>query len=460
MNHRKYILFIALLMTAISNVFVSCTGYDDESDARGIGVIHGDVLSRATAYTAPVGDCELINSWWVVFVDGSNKIAKVVEREAFKTYAVKREDFVLELAAGTYDVYSFANISKATVEGLAGVSAGTIAEGATMPDLDNVEYDINSLIANGTLKDDLETPIPMSGKKTVTVTEGEQSLEFEVIRMMAKIEFIFRNSCKNKDITLKSLTFLPVNEGIIPLMPNYSTLEYNNEKDPVLIDHDVTTENLTFDFTNKTKYPESIILHKQSYSTESFTHCFYIRESLAETHPTKHFKIEMVIEGRDDKENEPVYTISSKDYRGLNRNDYLQIPIRFTDYKVDLAVDFYPPIGGFPPVIVENKPTEFYCTFGTEGDFQIIPTVYDTDAGSYLPLSKYNYELLEVEDPDGIFVTGHEPQINTYTGELTGTLNTGLGTASVYVHVYIPDPLDPSIQQDFWRRIYIIRKNS
>ena len=459
MNHRKYILFITLLVAAISNVFVSCTG-DDDDDVKGIAVVHGELMTRATAYTTPVGDCELINSWWIVFVDGSGNIAKVVDREAFKTYAVKREDFVLELAAGTYDVYSFANISKATVAGLAGVSESAFAVGNAMPDLDDVEYNINSLIANGTLKDDLETPIPMSGKKSVIVTGGEQSLEFEVIRMMAKIEFIFRNSCKSHPITLKSLTFRPVNEGIIPLMPDYSTLEYNNEKDPVLIDHDVTTENLTFDFTNKTKYPESIVLTANSYNTESFTHCFYVRESLAETHPTKHFKIEMVIEGRDDKSNEPVYTISSKDYKGLNRNDYLQIPIRFTDYKVDLTVDFYPPIGGFPPVMLEYAPNEFYCTFGTEGDFQIIPTVYDTDVSSYLPLSKYNYELLEVEDPDGIFVTGHEPQINSLTGELTGTLNTGLGTASVYVHIWVPDPLFPEIQQDFWRRIYIIRKNS
>lgn len=460
MNHRRYILFITLLMTAISSIFVSCAGDDDENDVRGVAVVHGELTTRS-AYTTPVNDCELINSWWIVFVDDNNIIAKVVERESFKTYAVKSEDFVLELEAGTYNVYSFANISMATVAGLAEVSADAFAEGKTMPALDAVNYNINNLIENGTLKDELETPIPMSGKKSgVTVTGGEQSLEFEVIRMMAKVEFIFRNDCKNHNITLKSLTFRSVNKGLIPLMPDYSTLAYNNEKDPVLVGHDVTTDSLKFDFTDGTKYSNQISLSANSYSTESFTHCFYVRESLAESHPTKHFKIEMVIDGRGDEDNEYVYTISGKDYTGLNRNDYLQIPIRFTDYKVDLAVNFYPPIGGFSPVILENKSKELYCRFGTEGDFEIIPTVYDTNIGSYLAVSEYDYELIEVDDPNSIFVSGHEPSINAFTGEITGTLNSNEGTAGIYVHISVPDPENPEVQQDFWRWIYIIRKNS
>lgn len=448
---------------------MSCSSDEQELDNGGKAIVYGNIVTRATnddTYVGAIGDKELINDWWVVFVTQNNTIEKIVSRDSYKNTAIKREGFQVELNGGKYTVYTFANISKSTVEGLLTGTVKTITENGTMPDLSDVKFDINDTsiggIANGTLVSKLGNVIPMSGKVEKTFSAGLQNMDFEVVRMVAKMDFIFKNMCASP-VTIKSLRLSPVNEGVIPLIPNTTVDTQYSEKDPTILEG-VAAKTLEFDFTNTTLYPTSIVLAANSASDNSkwYTHSFYVRESSASSHPTKHFRIELSISGRDDKTSEALYTITEKlngnDFTGFNRNDYIQIPIVFTDYRVGLIADSYAPIGGYPTEITENNKNEFYCKFAHQGDFMIAPYLNKAKDNSPLYYPDFDYEILSIDDPDEIFVEGKEPTMSS-TGEITGKLNTKEGTASVYIHIWVYTNAAHTLQQDFNRRIYIIRKN-
>ena len=457
---------------------MSCSSDEQELDNGGKAIVYGTVFTRANdiTYVNPSGDNELINDWWVVFVTQNNTIEKIVSRESYKTTAVEQEGFQVELDGGTYTVYTFANISKSTVEGLLTGEIKTITEGKQMPDLTGVKFNINNVIPNGTLVRDLDEGIPMSSKIEKEFKAGPQSMSFEVIRMVAKMDFIFKNMCKSP-VTLHSLRLLPINVGYIPLIPNSTVDIQYEESDPTILEG-VDTTSLKFNFLDAdfldAEDKDSIVLEANSSTDNSkwYTHSFYVRESSASKHPTKHFRIELTIYGRDNKAQEAIYTITDKlsgqDFTGFNRNDYIQIPIAFTDFKVELEADSYAPIGGYPTEITENKKNEFYCKFATPGEFTITPYLRSASTGDLLYYPNCDYEIVSVDDPDKIFydsslatdVQGKLPVKDTTTGEIIGKLNTHVGTASVYIHImYYPDPSVKTVHQDFYRRIYIIREN-
>ena len=465
----------SLLVLAIMtmSLFAACTSnvfeYNGTVDAYKRKVtLHGSIVSRsgatsrASTYKDTQIDNELIQSWWIVFVNRSNnKIAAIKQRETGKSTYVRDEQFLLNLNAGQYDVYSFANISKSEVEALSNV--GTIELDGDFPAAlsnGNAAYDITKLIPNGTKEG--EKLIPMTGHKTISVSSTDEvEEEFEVIRMVAKIELLFKNASQ-KDIKVLYAKIYPLNVGNISVIPDYSTLTYGSETDPKLMSSGVTATDssnptqITFatdDGSGTNIYPS---LAAVSSTSASFTSRFYVRESLASSHPVGQFLVNVGIE-RDGKTEEILYALSGEDFSGINRNDWVQIPITFTDYVVSLNVNFYPPIGGYPATITENKGEEFYCTFSTQGEFEIYPTVIYAKDGTQVHYPNWDYSTttLTVGGDKNIFKV--EPTINTDTGEITGTLGTDTGTA--YVDVIVKVETSAGVWQDavYKRRVYIIR---
>ena len=471
---------IGLLIITMTMI-TGCNNDDYSSDMDGKVLVKASIVcrggagTRATTYLDAENQYELIHDWWIVVVNPSTReIAAILERED-KSNDVERDEFEFFIEAGTYDVYSFANISKTAVEGLAGV--GTLSVGGTMPDkFSDVEYDINSVIANGLDVDanlsTNHTYIPMTGKKTATFIENlKQSDEFEVIRMVAKLEFIFKNG-STKDITLNYIKFNPINTGNILLMPNYTTLTYDAETDPVLLTRNSYIKDGSGVPNFIKEFPTSTVINSNTYldNTKWYTSKFYLRESLASSYtgnPSKHFLMNIGIT-REGKSEEVLYTITNKtitsgvdkiEFTGINRNDYVQIPIKFTDYIVDLKINYYPPIGGYPAIITTNADeTEFYCTFATQGDFQIRPRVKDTATNTFLTYPDYDFEIKEILQIDGTDIFDIDPHIDTTTGEILGRLNTEEGTYKVSVEITVD--LGSGAKQTFLRHIYITRKNA
>lgn len=431
--------------------FVSCTednGFGE--DAKGTVRVHGKITTRATTYEVEDNPTmELINDWWIVVVNASNEIVEIVEHDPSASTPLRDEDFEIHLPMGTYDFYTFGNITQDKVRTLAGLASDAFDVGNNMPDLSAVAYNITTDFANGTLQTSLTNPIPMSGKQTETFEKEDEQVQLELIRMLAKMKFEFRNA-SSKKITLHNLTIKPLNEGVIPLLPNYETLTYDNEKDPILLSDATTNKD------GKTiSFPSSTELAANSYASESETLYFYMRESLAESHPTGHFIMNMKIQ-RDGKAVEDLmYTLTGPKFVGINRNDYIVIPVTFRDYLVDFNVNFYPPIAGYPAVISEHKEEEFYVKFQTQGTFSIVPVVKEAISGTEVAPANVDFEISSVEDatPSIFAVTPYKDA----SGELVGQLNTNEGTACVtfLVHVYESGIL----YQTYERRVYIIRKN-
>lgn len=452
---------ICLLLTVLVIAVLSAACTDEfRTDNEEGEMVHVECTIGTRSYVDPEVDDERINTWWVALVSTSDSVVKsIVERDSTRTYAVEREGFELYINAGTYDVYTFANFDKATVEGLLridGTGVDTIAVGYKIPDdMDSLIYDVNSVVPNATLTQSLENPIPMSGKHTVTfLTSGKQQIDFEVVRMLAKMEFVFKNASAT-DLTVEKLSFKPINTGKVLLLPD-TTLLLNNERDPVFpvgLAHDTVSK--VIDFTESYDSDE-LLLPAVSYNTNSFTTSFYMRESLASTHPTNHFLMNMTI-NREGKGSEDIlYTLTGTDFTGINRNDYVRIPIKFTDYIVKIEPRFYPPIGGYPPVVKEDKPEEFFIKFATEGTFGIFPIVLNAADGTPVSTSKYTYEITNVVDASpSIYAV---PPHMDASEEIIGQLNTAEGTSCVEIRVTID--LGGGVSQVYDRRIYIIRENS
>lgn len=463
MTLKRYTTYLAaLLMTVFAISFVSCSDETNEENSSNGKMVtvnavissRGNITTRST-YVDAANNNELINDWIIVIAKGGI-VKKVIKREDYKkSYAVEKEAFEFTIEAGTYDVYSFANIDASKIE--TAVGSTFLTEGSTLPTLSSSTIDITSIISNGIAVGGLGTiNIPMSGYKQATFTAGgNQTEEFEVIRMVAKIEFTYRNS-SSKDITLKYIKMNPVNKGLISLLPDYTTLTYNTETNPILLTTGVSIETVT------DTYPTGVKLQANSYSSESYIRGFYLRESLAESNPSGLFTFGIGIV-RDGKPEEVLYTLSDETFTGINRNDYVKVPIRFSDYIVGLDVNFYPPIGGYPAVVSEDKDKEeFYCTFATQGEFEISPTVFNASTGTnvYYPNWDYNSTTITVSDPNGLFnsgLGGIAPHIDTTTGEILGKLSTAEGTAIIDVEIKVKT--GGGVDQLYKRRIYIIRKN-
>ena len=192
--------------------FAACSPDSDASDPGSITnktytlhfnlspVSGSSASSRAETYTAGKPNSwddgskeENMKSWTVVFVK-SGTVAKVVKQPSVEEGKNKKDDVtVTGLEAGTYSVYSFANISDAKL--------GTITEGSPSPDFDSKSFAVNGNdwnIANG---------IPMSNKQEVTIgSDGQPDItDLYVVRMLSKITLKFRNMT-GEDIIVKNVS--------------------------------------------------------------------------------------------------------------------------------------------------------------------------------------------------------------------------------------------------------------
>jgi len=382
---------------------------------------------------------ELIQTWWIAFADKYGVVNAIVSRNATLTTAVDREEFDVELPAGTYTAYAFANITQDELKDNTGVT-----------------FEVGTAVASGIMEKAWTSmpnnwsktkPLPMSGFKTLTIgtQPAAAPIEVEVVRMVGKVEFTFSNS-STKDITVNSVTFGPLATGAINLFPDYSKLD----KAPVLLSG-LGEEDLQYNFAG-----EATARTIATGAKNAYTDYFYVRESdVSGNLPTGRFQIAVNI-SRGGQTAERLYALT-EELSYINRNDYIKIPITFTDYAFEVDVLFYPPIGGYPAVITDEKDEVFYATFGTPGKFVLRPLIREGTEGSmYLQPSQYTLKTPEISDPDSI-LKSPTLEVDPLTGELTGELTSNTGTATVKLSVEVK--LSDSVTQTYTKTIYIIRAN-
>lgn len=328
--------------------------------------------SRAETYTAGSPNTwedgskeENMKSWTVVFVKSSDgTVAKVVKQPSVEEGNVKEDDVtVTGLEAGTYSVYSFANISDADL--------GTITEGSPSPD-----FDSKSFAVNGNDMDIKANGIPMSNKQEVTIgSDGQPDVkDLYVVRMLSKITLKFRNMT-GEDITVKNvsisdITSNPATGTNIMLLPKTSASSTNVAQTPNLV------ENAASDEFKHTITSGLIVAKNTTDYDNSRSVSFYVNESKAgNAYP--YFVV--TLETNVGSQRYFMYT----DWNQIARNDHHVLKLALSDYKLRLKVEDFGSIGSAPSLKDDGK--QLNLIFHDLEEFHIVPSV-----------TKYSDESLSV----------------------------------------------------------------
>lgn len=407
---------IYILLTVLLMLCAACSSDEPEAAKERVTATF-TIASRASQ---DADGAELINTWWMVFADKGGTVRLILDRPVDKNEAVEREEFKFELSEGEYTVYAFANISKSEL-GL------NITEGLPMPDLTVATWDNET----GVIGDF----VPMTGTLDVNLTEGSKTFDVEVVRLWAKLCFMFTTDA-GQTVTVSKITMTPALTQAVNLLPDYNSLG----QAPVLPSGTICSE-----------------LERNTAITVSgdgaVSETFYLFESTAESHPTGRYPIGFELKYG----NGAARTVSALAYNleYINRNDFVIIPVFITEWTVDVSVLFYPPIGGYPAVLTESKDDEFYAKFGSPGRFVVRPAVTSAD-GTVVAANNLDI-VLTTEDTAGILSC--QPAYDNNTSEIIGEIAAGkYGTAVVNLEIKIKT--NEVVQQTITRKFYIIRQDS
>lgn len=473
------------LLAAGATLFCGCTSEKEMEDnlteglPSGVNISIGSLRSETSAgeendVTSTISDNEKINTWWLAFVDKNGDVVKIIDRESTTaaTTAVEEETFKCILPSGKYDIYAFANIDAdeltAATGGLSFEEKKAIIFPTGITKLDDVAWSV-SLNNWGSDK-----PLPMSGfLKGVTVRNTvEEKFSIEVVRMAAKIDFLFSNS-GDEDITVNSISIDPVTLSSISLFPlgpsgisydhlgksAYTPIE-DSEQNYDRVMFDPSTDDVKFKVkSGDSKIPKSFYI-QESLSLRKIEDDYIIREN------DEAFTIGINVTHTDGVADFEQYNITRDILSYINRNDRIVIPISLSRYDVSPEAVFYPPIGGYPAVASTTDPKGANIfTFESKGDFAVVVNVTDKQTERHLAPQYYKLTVKNIEDENSIFTTKGVPTVTSGSAgmpdEITGSLSSSTGKASFELEVNIYDK--PFYEtgakaSTYTRKIYIIRK--
>lgn len=365
----KYMACLVMLLTS----FAACSPDSDASDPGSITnktytlhfnlspVSGSSASSRAETYTAGSPNSwddgskeENMKSWTVVFVKSDGTVAKVVKQPTVAAGKDKEDDVTVSgLEAGTYSVYSFANISDTEL--------GTITEGSRSPDFDSQSFAVNGNDWN------IAKGIPMSNKQEVTIgSDGQPDVkDLYVVRMLSKITLKFRNMT-GEDITVKNVSISDITSNPatgtenIKLLPKTSVSSANVAQTPNLVENAKRD-----DFTHAIGL--TVTKDETDYDTDnSRSVSFYVNESRAgNTYP--YFVV--TLETNVGSQRYFMYT----DWNQIARNDHHVLKLALSDYKLRLKVEDFGSVGSAPALKDDGK--QLNLIFHDLEEFHIVPSV-------------------------------------------------------------------------------------
>lgn len=322
---------------------------------------------------------EMMKSWFVVVVQ-NGKIEKIITSDLKSDVTeVEKDQVFVELKKGETTFYSFANIKPEEI----GLNAST-SVGQPLPDgFDEKTYqmDGNSQRFHLSMKPDLQDGYPMSNKQVVNITDNQQVINLEVIRMVAKVQLSITNATDH-DIVLKSITLSDVTQNgnqNIKLLPN---VDLANKLKGVNLADGVAKETITLEADDNNGITIGEGATQKAY--------FYMNESLVdkgEDGGNRYFILSLttVDEATGTTSNNRYAMLS---WNEIRRNDYLKIPIKLEDYQIRWTVEAFSPIGVLPKVKDDGK--NLSLDFSYYGEFHIKPEV--------IKLSRTGSQTLPVDE--------------------------------------------------------------
>lgn len=381
-------------------------------------------------------DAENMKSWFVVLTQ-YDKVVQTIENTQVDAQHAKEDKVTLEnVAPGTYQVYSFANIDKTQL--------GKLSNGSAV-DFENMEYKMNG---NGF--DASISGIPMSNEQTLTVNRDgtTDKTNLWVVRMLAKVTLQFKNPSATplviNDITISDITKNSKDNADaynIMLLPKHSDASSDADKDEVTCTPNLVGQAVTDNYTYKLSSAVTIPAGTTDYKEISF----YVNESAA-GNTSKYFIINLNTSAGVKR-----YALF-QDWTTIARNDHHILPISLDDYKLKFDVQSFTAIGLYPS-ITDNGTTLSYTCYYPEEEFHIQPKVVkgdDTDVSGTIDYTKVKWELIK-EDGMADETTNAKkvfkglPSWNTTTGYFEGTFNDDAADKqSALYEVTVPVPGETS----------------
>lgn len=322
---------------------------------------------------------EMMKSWFVVVVQ-NGQIEKIITSDLKSGVTeVEKDQVFVKLNTGETTFYSFANIKPEDI----GLDASTSVVQPLPADFDEKTYqmDGNSKLFHQSMAPDLQNGYPMSNKQIVNITDNQQVIELEVIRMVAKVQLSITNATDHA-IVLKTITLSDVTQNgnqNIKLLPNVDS----NDQLQVNLPNSAKKGTLTLTAAEN----DGMTIEARAKQTA----CFYMNESLVdkrEDEGNRYFILSLTTEDA------ATGTTSNHRYAMLSwneirRNDYLKIPIKLEDYQIRWQVEAFSPIGVLPKVTDDGE--NLSLDFGYYGEFHIKPEVIKLSrTGSQtLPVSQW-----------------------------------------------------------------------
>ncbi|MQN69110.1 fimbrial protein [Segatella copri] len=435
MNKIKTIM--ALLVLTMLATFTACSPDDSSmSDNPDGGSKNGYTIHLKLSTSAPgsIGqaaphsraltpvwesgsDAENMKSWFVILTQG-NKVVQTIEKTQVDAQHAKEDEVTLEnVAPGTYQVYSFANIDKTQL--------GTLTNGSAV-DFKNMKYKMNGNGFDATI-----SGIPMSNEQTLTVNQDgtTDKNNLWVVRMLAKVTLRFKNPSATpleiKDITISDITKNSKDNADadnIMLLPKHSDASSGADNAQVTCTPNLVGQAVTDNYTYK--LTKTIPAKVDKYETENEI-SFYVNESAA-GNTSKYFIINLNTSAGVKR-----YALF-QDWTTIARNDHHILPISLDDYKLKFDVQSFSAIGLYPS-ITDNGTTLSYTCYYPEEEFHIQPKVVhadDTDVSGTIDYANVKWELIREGMADEAAAKDNAkkvfkglPSWNTTTGYFEGTFN-------------------------------------
>lgn len=404
MNKIKTIM--ALLVLTMLATFTACSPDDSSmSDNPDGGSKNGFTihLKLSTSASGSIGqaaphsraltpdwesgsDAENMKSWFVVLTQG-DKVVQTIEKTQVDAQHAEEDEVTLEnVAPGTYQVYSFANIDKTQL--------GTLTNGSAV-DFKNMKYKMNGNGFDATI-----SGIPMSNEQTLTVNQDgtTDKNNLWVVRMLAKVTLRFKNPSATpleiKDITISDITKNSKDNADadnIMLLPKHSDASSGADNAQVTCTPNLVGQAVTDNYTYK--LTKTIPAKVDKYETENEI-SFYVNESAA-GNTSKYFIINL-----NTSEGVKRYALF-KDWTTIARNDHHILPISLDDYKLKFDVQSFSAIGLYPS-ITDNGTTLSYTCYYPEEEFHIQPIVVKADDSKVSGNIDYTNVKWELIQEDGM----------------------------------------------------------
>lgn len=426
MTHAKNI-FTYMLALFSTLAIVGCSFEDDNAECQGKGEgekmqvelrLTASANSLTRSYSTSDGvtraawqdqnaadEGEMMHNCFVVIVQGG-KIQSIVQRDF--TGEVEKTEIKAKVNLGSTTFYSFANIQPSEI-GLADINSFP----ADLPaGFDDSYYQVNGntdrIGSNG---------IPMSNKQTVNITDKKQTVDLEVIRMMAKVELNFTNDTGYK-LNIKNVTLTDITDNAVD---NVSLLPMKDAAGKVV-------PNIN---PNATYNVNTVQVGKDLVDKAMLTTTFYVNESTARN--PKYFVLSI-----DTDKGTVTQRIAMTEWSKIARNDYLVIPVKLVDYRIELEPQVFTGIGVIPELKYDGD--RITATFKSYGEFHLKLHVYKRSDNT--ELTNWTFKSIRTLEADpaggeGTSIYDEEPYFEKRTKTFEGYISPRKGYAIHEINVEI-----------------------